>query len=307
MKNPIVSIVLGTYNRLPFLKLTVESIRQECKDLLHEIIIVDGGSDDGTLQWLSEQKDIITIVQHNRGEWQGKTIERRSWGYFMNLTFKCAQGKYVCMVSDDCVLVPGAIKNGINYFDQKLGEGVKLGALAFWWREWPKEEEYHVGCTLGEKLYVNHGMYLKQALEDVNYIDEENFFFYNGDGDLCLKIWQKGYEILDAPDSYVEHYPFANVDVRKTNYKKFNADLNNYFKKWEGIFYDPVKNNCGKIIKKYFEDENQTVQKFQALHGSIIKRNPKLLREKTRAGKIKDQIKWKYQALKRKIKTFVNH
>jgi glycosyltransferase involved in cell wall biosynthesis len=55
-----------------------------------EIIVVDGGSEDGTLEWLIRQKDIITIVQHNRGEFNGKPVKRKSWGYFMNPCFKAA-------------------------------------------------------------------------------------------------------------------------------------------------------------------------------------------------------------------------
>lgn len=306
MQKPIVSVVLGTYNRLEFLKLTVESIRKECHNFAHEIIIVDGGSTDGTLFWLCEQKDIITIVQHNRGEWNGKPIERRSWGYFMNLTFKAAQGIYVCMVSDDCVLVPGAIQHGINYFQQLENQGINVGALAFWWREWPQERLYHVGCTFSDKMYVNHGMYLKSALEAVGYIDEERYFFYNADGDLCLKLWQAGYCVLDAPDSYVEHYPHANVAVRKTNYAKFNQDLKNYHNKWDGIYYDPALNNVGRIIEKSYDDPHKTALKLQALHDGIVQKNPEVLKGKSFVKKMQDSVRWKYKAAIRKISQKIN-
>ena len=92
----MISVVLGSYNRLNFLQLAIQSVRAQVDSQLREIIVVDGGSSDGSMEWLLEQKDIITIVQHNRGEWLGKKITRRSWGYFMNLAFKCASAKYVC-------------------------------------------------------------------------------------------------------------------------------------------------------------------------------------------------------------------
>jgi glycosyltransferase involved in cell wall biosynthesis len=86
-QKPIVSVVLGTYNRLSFLKSTIASIRASQFDQPYEIIVVDGGSTDGTLDWLVSQRDIITIVQHNR-ETIGETSRRkRNWGYFMNLGF----------------------------------------------------------------------------------------------------------------------------------------------------------------------------------------------------------------------------
>src|ERR1043166_1154904 len=113
-KKPLVSVVIGTYNRIDFLKPTMETVRAELSDSRHEIIVVDGGSDDGTIKWLVEQKDIISIIQHNRGEWNGKPIERQSWGYFMNLGFRAASSRYICMLSDACLVIPGAIKNGLK-------------------------------------------------------------------------------------------------------------------------------------------------------------------------------------------------
>jgi glycosyltransferase involved in cell wall biosynthesis len=277
MQKPQISVVLGSYNRLNFLKLTLESIREELKSFLHEIFVVDGGSDDGTLEWLVQQKDVITIIQHNRGEWAGKKIVRRSWGYFMNLGFRCAQGKYICMLSDDCLVVPGAIKNGYDLFEKELSVGRRIGAVAFYFRDWPKQPSYHIGYTLGEKLYVNHGLYLKQALEDVGYIDEETYFFYNGDGDLCLKIWQKGYECISSENSFIEHYPHANLNVIKTNHAQQKKDDQNYFKKWDGIFYDKKLHNIGKLEFKDFQDPFLTAEKFRIIHEEVVQKNPEVL------------------------------
>jgi glycosyltransferase involved in cell wall biosynthesis len=277
---PLVSVVLGSYNRLKFLKLTIETIREEIKNLDHELFVVDGGSSDGTLDWLIEQKDIIKIVQHNRGEWQGKKIERKPWGYFMNLGFKAAQGKYVCMLSDDCLVIPGAIKNGCKLFDKKLKSGKKIGAVAFHYRNWPIQDKYCVAYTLGNKLYVNHGLYLKEALEEVGYIDEENYFFYNGDGDLCLKMWQKGYECIASENSYIEHYPHANVKIIKSNHLTQQKDNKNYFTKWEGIFYDRKKHNVGKLEWKQYNDGSNTGELFKGIYEKALLENPKLLKKK---------------------------
>jgi len=280
MDYPKVSVVLGSFNRLDFLKLTLQSIRHELKDFAHEIIVVDGGSTDGALEWLVEQKDVITIVQHNRGEWDGKAIKRRSWGYFMNLGFKCAQGKYICMLSDDCLVVPGAIVNGYNLFESELAKRRKVGAMAFYFRDWSIQNNFHVGCTLGNKMYVNHGMYLNEALKEVGYIDENTCFFYNGDGDVCLEMWQRGYEVIDSPDSFIEHYPHANFNVRKTNYIRYKTDVKNYLKKWENIYFFPKQNNIGRIIEKKFIDDFNTGELFKSMHDEIVQSKPELLKPK---------------------------
>ena len=260
-----ISVVLGSYQRFSFLKLTVNSIRDELKnwDVASEIIIVDGGSTDGTLKWLSKQKDIITIIQHNRGKWQGRELTHRSWGYFMNLGFKCAQGKYVCMLSDDCLIVPDAIRNGYDEFEQALAQKRKIGAVAFYWRNWPEMGKYQVGLTLGQKMFVNHGLYLKAALNDVNYIDEDSFAFYHADGDLCLKMWQAGYEVIDSKESFIEHFSHANSAVRKINSEKQKKDWDHYLKKWEGIFYNSEIKNIGGWVYSEKNPDERTVKRYK--------------------------------------------
>ena len=201
----LISIVVASYQRKELLQKTIESIRGNQIKNPSEIIVIDGGSDDGTLEWLIQQKDIITIVQHNRGEFNGKTIKRRSWGYFMNLGFKAAQGNFILMLSDDCLLLPDAVNNGIKCYHRLKRQDNKIGGIAFYFRNWPEEEKYYVQNTLGGKLMVNHGIFLKDALERVQYADEDRYIFYKADGDLCLKIWQAGYEIVDCPTAFVEH------------------------------------------------------------------------------------------------------
>jgi glycosyltransferase involved in cell wall biosynthesis len=258
-----ISVVLGSFNRKRFLVKTIESVRKSCLDLDYEIIVIDGGSNDGSLNWLNRQKDIITIVQHNRGVFNGKPIKRKSWGYFMNLGFKSAQYKYILMISDDCLLHLNSVKNGLNKFIELENNSVNIGAMPFFWRNWPEQIEYVVGYSYG-KLFLNHGIYLKSALEAVNFADEKSYNFYYGDGDLSLRLWQHGYCLVESENSFLEHFTHANQNVRLSNLERERSDFFNYDSRWNGYF-------SGKDIVDYdwkkidYNDPFKTYKQFPIL------------------------------------------
>jgi GT2 family glycosyltransferase len=268
MNIPIISVVLGSFNRISYLRKTIQSVREELKDFAYEIIIIDGGSTDGSLKWLSEQKDILLIIQHNRGYWNGKPLVRRSWGYFMNLGFKIAQGKYICMLSDDCLVIPGAIRNGYQLFEEKLKTDEKIGAIAFYFRDWPTQEKYHICCTPANYLYVNHGLYLNQAIKEVGYIDEDNYQFYGADTDLCLRMRSIGYKIIESPYSFIEHYAHANTKVRNSNEQVMSSDLEAQHRIWHKIMMDEQTGlwRASEIIEKKYFDSTNTIEAFKKLH-----------------------------------------
>jgi glycosyltransferase involved in cell wall biosynthesis len=269
---PLVSIVVGSYNRRRFLEQAIESVRANGAHAAYETIVVDGGSTDGSLGWLVRQKDVITIVQHNRGEFRGTPIRRRSWGYFMNLGFKSAQGQYVLMISDDCLLVPGAINRGVERFTALESEGRRIGGIAFYYRDWPNERAYYVQRTFGGKLMVNHGMYSRSAMEAVGWADEDRYQFYKADGDLCLKMWEAGFEVADCPGAYVEHFEGANRVVRKSNRELLARDREAYRQRWEGVFWDPSGPDLRDRIEVQYDDPHQTARRFPSDRPGLVDR-----------------------------------
>lgn len=236
LNTPLVSIVLGSFNRKWYLQQTVACLRRELKTVGGEIIIVEGGSTDGSVEWLVKQKDVILILQHNKGDWRGHPLEQRSWGGFMNLGFKCARGQYILMVSDDVILEAGALASGIQEFESALTAGQKLGALAFPWLEWPTQPKLWIRKVFGQ-IYVNHGLFLRAALEQVGWIDE-GFQFYFADFDLCMRLIQAGYQIDISRGARALHNYHANTFLRKNNMDRAQGDKKYLLEKWHPLWQD---------------------------------------------------------------------
>lgn len=239
IEKPIVSIVMGAYNRLEFLKLAIQSAREETAHIPHEIIVVDGGSDDGSIEWLALQKDVITIIQYNRGEFDGKPIPRRPWGYFMNLGFKSAQADYILMMSDDTIFHPNAVQNAIEFIKEQQASGKKVGAVPFYFHDIGHEAEHHykVHTLFGIPL-LNHGIYLKDAFSAVGFADDVNYEFYASDSDICLKLTHAGYEVLPCEKALMLHCPNHPTRYMTTSSKQWVKDATALLKKWRGIFVD---------------------------------------------------------------------
>jgi glycosyltransferase involved in cell wall biosynthesis len=259
------SIVLGTFERLPILRRSLESIRANGIQMPHEIIVIDGGSRDGSLEWLTKQTDILTIAQHNRSP-DNRGQRRRSWGYFMNLGFRIAQGRWILMLSDDCVLVPDSVSNAITHAEQLQRAGRKIGGVAFYYRNWPEEREYYVQSTLGGMLMVNHGLFSKEALVKVGYADEENYSFYKCDSDLALKMWASGFEVVDSPKSFVEHLLLPAEKLRIENSSTMARDRAALIERWKGVFVHPefpflFKSPGKKTLQ--FVDESRAAEVFR--------------------------------------------
>lgn len=247
-KRPSLSVVIGSYNRRRLLEKAVASVRRELEGLEGEIIVVDGGSTDGTVDWLVKQHDIISIVQHNRYMRDGRASRRKSWGEFMNLSFRAASGDYVIMISDDCLLLEGAIRNAIVRIEKVEKTGVKVGGCAFYFRNWPMEDKYYVQRTIGGNLMVNHGFYKKEALEAVGWADENDYVFYKADTDLSLKIWAAGYAIIDSTDSICEHYVGEQDEVRQSNNALLSHDRQSMRDRWPALVTREGVAKVGKIF-----------------------------------------------------------
>jgi GT2 family glycosyltransferase len=104
-------------------------------------------------------------------------------------------------------------------------------------------------------------------LEEVGFIDSDNYFFYHADGDLCLRMADIGYRCIDSPESYIEHFSEANTEVRASNLERQQKDWAAYKSRWESLGA-PEQD----WMEKDFDDHSKTAKKYWVKPKSILRR-----------------------------------
>jgi GT2 family glycosyltransferase len=227
---PLMSIVLGSYNRRDMLASCIGSIRANGIRVPYEILVIDGGSTDGALEWLLAQQDVITIVQHNFVDTPQGRKRKYSWGYFMNIVFSAAHAPFVCMVSDDCLLHPGALMAG---FEAISAAPPDVAAAAMPFRNVPVEEDFQARRTIHDTLFVNHGFYRMDVFRALGGFEEDLYELYKADGDYCLRLVEAGYRTIVAEGARLDHFLTDNELRRMSDGDdRMDKDREAYNRRW---------------------------------------------------------------------------
>ena len=79
-------------------------------------------------------------------------------------------------------------------------------------------------------------------MEDVNWLDEINYYFYCGDGDITMRLNEKGWKTIPLNECYAAH--LVHLPVKKKKIPKWNQiDMDTFNKLY------PYK-RIGDAIKK---------------------------------------------------------
>lgn len=198
---PLVSFVVLTLNKQSRLKAALAGIREQDLPDSAETIVLDCGSTDGSRQWLGKQPDLMTILaQPSNSPADAPRL--------LNLALGAARGKWICLLSDDGILAPQAVAQALQHLESMERQGAAVGAGAFYVRELPADERYHVAHTVSGMLQLNQGLLLRDALEDVGFADSGFASLEETLEDLSLKLWNAGYSVLPCPEAFVDRLLF---------------------------------------------------------------------------------------------------
>jgi len=197
----IVSVVVPTFNRLRHLRICIEKTRL---NVAHpdEIIVVDGGSSDGTRDWLAGQRDLKVIFER----------EREGAVKAFNRGFRAATGHYVMWLNDDAYPLPGSVEAAVAMIERP--DLADVGMVAFY-HSWHSdrnvldqvehEGETYALCNVRGYIYANFGLIRRTLLERIGYADE-GFRFFGFDPDLSLKVQLgEGLKVIGCRRALIHH------------------------------------------------------------------------------------------------------
>ena len=198
----MVSIVVPVYNAYETIKECIESILDnDYPKELTEILAIDDGSTDKTLELLEEIKDnrLKILVQDHGGPAKAR-----------NLGIHESKGDIIIFTDSDCISPKDWLKKMTERIkeDKVIGGGIEPSEGYTIWerfeqnrrdRLYGKEEktaDLLPSCNLAVK---------KEILNEVNGFDERFKYASWEDYDLCNRIHAKGYSIYYYPDIHILH------------------------------------------------------------------------------------------------------
>lgn len=231
------SIVILCYNNRPLTQQCIESIRETTPEFAREIVIVDNNSQDDSVDYLRQQKDIVLIENdYNAGFPGGCNIgieaAKPENDIFLlnNDTIMCFNTLYTLrmgLYEKDNYGSAGCVTNNCAN-NQSVFKSESLDDLKEFGRNnnIPNKRSEIKLMLIGFALIVK-----RKVLEKVGYLDER---FNPGnfeDDDLSLRILMNNYQNVLVYNSFLIHLgsvSFNNADYFNLLHKNFDKLIDKY-------------------------------------------------------------------------------
>lgn len=201
MKNPMLSIVVGTRNRPDAFRRLVESI-EKYTPMPWELVVSDAS--DRPI----ENEPVATDET-----WPKIKVipERPRLGHVKgyNRAFREARGGWVIWLNDDVEVLPDWADNAITFMEYNPHVG--LGALYY---EEPGKKAFHMNLGWGIP-YANFGILRREVGERIGWFDED-FYMYGADNAIAFEMLMAGYAVVGIHSARVRHHS-VNDPARQEN------------------------------------------------------------------------------------------
>lgn len=263
---PLVSIVTPSYNSFPYIQETVESVQMQ--DYPHiEHIVIDGGSTDGTVEFLQEEPDIIWVSEPDRGQ-----------SHALNKGFQQARGEIIGWLNADDTYQPGAISTAVYYLLENDDiDMVHSDLLVINNISQPLGIRRSQHFDLTTHLFENHikqptVFIRRQVLSRLGGVNEN--LHYVMDKELWLRIGLEGFNM-----HYLQDQTLANF--RKYPGTKSYEQTPLFYTEWltvlENVFCTPGFNIVSDTTQKMALKQNTSLIYFAKMGKAIDQKDRKMM------------------------------
>ncbi len=203
---PLTSIVMLSYNRLPYLRNSLAAYLETAAGAPCELIAVDNGSNDGSAEFLREahrkgQVDKLLLLGANRGI---------SVGYNEGFALADAKARYVMKLDSDIrVLTPGWLGQVVDFLEanRQVGFAAVNQVNEFLLQILPRFRIRGVDVMDYGEWQLGSAMVIsKQLMDEIGgFIEDAEMTFVPDDIDYYVRASRKGYRPLYLRDVWVYH------------------------------------------------------------------------------------------------------
>ncbi len=221
---PNLSVVLPTLNERAFISDCLRSLRAQDYPNVLEVIVVDGGSTDGTRELVSEVGGKVRLVDNPR-------VTAAS---AMNIGISAARADTIVRADAHTIYATDYISKAMSALTSSgaavVGGGMRaVGVTAFGRAVAAVTSspfgigpgKFHYADTPQEVETVYLGVYAKSTVTDVGGYDEDNLQWAAEDQELNFRIRQAGGTILLDPSIRSWYYPRQTVKALRRQYHNY--------------------------------------------------------------------------------------
>ena len=201
------TIVIPTFKRIDKLKLCLDALSvQECPDISIEVIVVDDGGSDGTLEWVAQRAldfpfRLRGVSNHGKGPAAARNTGMRE-----------SSAELILNTDDDCKPEPGWVRAMIHFFRTHPdysgagGEVIRMrdSIISFYIDSIGCMKQVGAPDDLRFLVTANTG-FRKAALESIHGFNECIPIAGGEDYELAYRFRKEGYKMALVPDAVVQH------------------------------------------------------------------------------------------------------
>ncbi|UZQ55525.1 glycosyltransferase [Trichothermofontia sichuanensis B231] len=214
------SVVIPTYNRLPILEKCLRALAQQRWEPMvgitgYEVVVVDDGSTDGTIAWLTTHQDELPQVRWLEQAHLGPAAAR-------NLGVQAAKGEWIIFIDSDLVVTDTFLQAHAQRLRQEQARlglqspeklpcftyGRVINTCNF---EHPTAEPYKVTDFSAAYFATGNVAIARHWLETAGLFDTQFQLYGWEDLELGVRLKKLGLRLLKCPEAvgYHWHPPFA--------------------------------------------------------------------------------------------------